>query len=197
MMNNSENEARWVLWPDPNPDDNGYRACIVTENEPGYQRLGRLSNSPADPPPLYIGETQDEADRWCRAWNKERFGYSEGEQRLIVLSSMRQQDLKVTYCNEHYAILLSGAEVLSLDDDECKDLMRQLYKLLWPHSPPECSSCGELLEGFECPNEECPACPGYQECPQCSEGMIDGRCVNQDCPSSMDTQTADEGEENA
>ncbi len=142
-MNDSENEARWVLWPVPYPDDNGYRACIVTENECGYQPLGRLSNSPVEPPPLYIGKTEDEATRWCCAWNQERFGYSEEEQRLIVLSSMRQQDLKVTYDGERYAILLSGAEILSLDDDECEDLIRQLYKLRWPYSPPECSSCGE------------------------------------------------------
>ena len=165
---NRPGDSRWVMWPDPNPDDRGYRACMVVENEEGFQRYGRVSNDPAAPSPIYIGKTEEEAQRWCYEWNKDQFGYSEEEQRLIVLSSMRRQPVKAVYDDEadRFTILRCGEEVLTLESDECEDLMRQLYKLRWPYDGPECIGCGEPLVGFECVNRECPECPSSDDAPE-------------------------------
>lgn len=164
-------DPRYVLWPDPSPDEKGYRACVVVENEPGYQRYGNVSNDPKMPTPLYIGKTEDEAQRWCLAWNKERFGYSEEEQRLIVLSSMRRQPIKAIHDDEAdcFTIFRDGEEVLTLDSDECEDLVRQLYKLRWPYSGPEYLACGQPLMGFECVNQACPECPDHHPSADCGD----------------------------
>ena len=163
-MNESNSEARYVLWPDPNPDANGYRACAVTENEFGYRQPGKISNNPSDMPPLYIGTTEDEAKRFCYAWNKSHFGYSKEVQDKIVLSAMRPGKLKATYDgdSDRYTVLRDGDEALSLSSDECEDMVRQLYRLRWAYGEPECPVCGEPLERFECVNEDCPECPDHE-----------------------------------
>lgn len=160
----TNDESRHILWPDPNPDANGYRACVVVENEHGYTPYGVMSNDPLAKKPIYIGKTQEEAERWCYEWNAKHFGLSKQEQDLIVLLSIRRQNLQVTYDgdNDWYVVLRGDQEVLTLDCEECEDLIRQLYKRRWPYNEPECFACGEPLERFECVNETCSESPHYK-----------------------------------
>lgn len=72
-----------------NPDGKGFIPALVTENEPGYARMGDPdSDGVTAPLPWRWGSTIEEAKAVVERTNRQDFGIEPDEARKIVVSSL-------------------------------------------------------------------------------------------------------------
>jgi hypothetical protein len=143
-----------------NLEADGIRADVVFEDWPWHYPIGQLEQPPDFPeaPPWYLSRNAEEAERQAIEFT-ERLGISPEERLLIIVSSMRAQDLlrsvKVKRNPETDEATLytgDGTELITLDAKDAARLYQQLAEGYgWAYSA-LCPECQVELENGECPN---------------------------------------------
>jgi len=158
-------KRRWVLHCSPEPDPDGqYRAEIVVEDYPFRVAIGEVTNLTDVQPPLLLGSDRAEAEAKVIRWNLEHRGVDHLESLRIVASSMGAQSrMRGVYIKRDpstsEAVLFTGFgdELITLEEEDAKQLYVQLGEAYgWQHDE-FCPQCGCTLEYGYCP--ECRQTP--------------------------------------